>query len=444
MTRSWTVAALRRRNLRAVSLDALWGLGLEASRLVAGVLTFLLLGRILGPGPYGDYIAIYAVLGMFTSLAYAALMLVVLQASVRDGEPAERVGRSCLTWCWITGTVLVAAAIASVGAVVDTASLATVAAFAVSEMLVAGTIEITTQTYMAATSFIAAAQVRLVGIAARLAPVLVLALTGRLSLESLAIANGVTLGLFAGWLHRAVRARSGLLLGPGRPEVRHARLAGFFVGPMLAFALFNDGDKVVLRSTEPEETVGRYSAAYRLVGIVLLPLSALVGSSYLRFLEHDERATGQHVRRALRFTIAGVLYAVPAGLVLLIAAPAVPVVLGHEFAGTDTMVRWLVAFVVVRSGWTFAMNGLLGLGRLALRAVLQTLSASLSLILYLTFIPRWGWQGAAVATLVSETVLSVATWGVLLRAQRRHDAGVVTAEVDQPGPSPITGCAPST
>ncbi len=444
MTRPWTMTAVRRGNLRAVSIDALWGLGLEGSRLVAGVLTFMLLGRILGPGAYGDYIAIYAVLGMFTSVAYAALTLVVLQVAVRDGEPPEQVGRSCITWCWITGAVLVVAAIASVGAVVDTAGLTTVAAFAVSEMVLAGTIEITTQTYMAATSFIAAVQLRLVGIGARLAPVLVLALTGRLSLENLAIANTVILGMFAIWLPRVVRARAGLSLGPGRPLLRHARLAGLFVGPMIAFALFNDGDKVVLRSTVPEETVGRYSAAYRLVGIVLLPLSALIGSSYLRFLDHDERATGQHVRRALRFTVAGVLYAVPAGLALVLAAPAVTVLLGQGFAGTDTMIRWLVAFVVVRSGWTFAMNGLLGLGRLALRAILLILSASLSLILYLSLIPRWGWQGAAVATLVSETVLSLATWTALLWAQRRHDALVRSVEGDQAEPAPSTGCAPST
>ena len=48
------------------------------------------------------------------------------------------------------------------------------------------------------------------------------------------------------------------------------------------------------------------------------------------------------------------------------------------------------------------------------------------------------------ATLASETVLSLATWTVLLWAQRRHDALVGAPPNDQADPAPITGCAPST
>jgi O-antigen/teichoic acid export membrane protein len=427
---------------RSLSLDTAWSLGIEAFRIVSAVATFTMLGRSLGPGAYGDYVAIYAVLGMFTALAYAALMLVVLQVSMRDGESPATVGRSCLTIALVSGAVFMAAAVVAVAFVVDTVSVRTALAFALSEMIFTGAAEVITNAYVAATTFRSGVRIRLANMVARLAVVGTLSGTGSLTLGNLAVGNLLVLAAFSVGVLAFVHRRTGMLLLPGRPEWRFVRMGGLFVGPMIAYNLLNDGDKIVLRSRVDEATVGLYSAAYRIVGLALVPLGALVGSSHLRFLQHDENATGQHVRRARRFTVVGLVYALPVGVGLMAFAPLITTLLGDSFAGTEAMIRWLVPFVLVRSCWTFAMNGLLGLGRLGVRALIQALSAVSSMALYLVCIPRWGWQGAVVATVLNELLLSIAAWVALLRAQARHDAGVSvqTAEAShEPDAAPVTG-----
>jgi len=77
----------------------------------------------------------------------------------------------------------------------------------------------------------------------------------------------------------------------------------------------------------------------------------------------------------------------------------------------------------VRSLGTFAMNGLLGLGRNALRTALLVANAIASVGLYLLWIPPYSWRGADVGTLVSETLLFTASWTALYLCQRRAEQG---------------------
>jgi O-antigen/teichoic acid export membrane protein len=97
------------------------------------------------------------------------------------------------------------------------------------------------------------------------------------------------------------------------------------------------------------------------------------------------------------------------------------------------MARWLSPLVLLRTLAMFSLNGLMGLGKTALRTIVIAILAGLTMILYVVAVPIWGWEGAAVGTVVGELALVVVSWYLLVKHQRLADQQAVAAE---PAPSP--------
>jgi O-antigen/teichoic acid export membrane protein len=203
--------------------------------------------------------------------------------------------------------------------------------------------------------------------------------------------------------------------------VRSALLYGLGLG---ASSAQTDADKFVLNAAHFQADAGRYGAAYRLVQVVLLPLQALVGATHVSFLQGRDAA--DPLRRAVRLSLCGLLYGVPAAALLLAIAPWVPKVLTQDFAGTSAILTLLAPVVVLRGVGAFPMNALLGLGRNGLRTRLLVGNALVSVALYAVLIPRHSWKGAVAATLVSESLLFASGWTALLCQPRpvRETQGV--------------------
>lgn len=107
--------------------------------------------------------------------------------------------------------------------------------------------------------------------------------------------------------------------------------------------------------------------------------------------------------------------------VLWLVAPLLRIVVGDQFGGSVTMTWWLVFWLPCRVMSLPPLSGLLGLGRLGIRLVVLIASATIRMVLYLIFIPKLGWEGAVIGTVVSEICLAVFGWSALLWAQRERD-----------------------
>src|SRR5690606_6459061 len=110
---------------------------------------------------------------------------------------------------------------------------------------------------------------------------------------------------------------------------------------------------------------------------------------------NEEGVKGQHLDRSLKFSIGAGAYGLVFGVALFVAAPALPLVMGDEFEGSVTMVRWLAPIVMLRALAMFAINGLMGLGREGLRTVILIVNAVIALAMYIILVPIHGWEGAA-------------------------------------------------
>jgi len=316
-----------------------------------------------------------------------------------------------------------------------------IACFMFGELVGAASIEVLASAVYAREGVAIAARYRVLPLLGRLTLLLVLFGTDSLSIPALGLAYVVMYPVIALVVAVSVSRRYGIALRPGRPSWGHVRTSGLYATTISAVSLQNDADKVVLTAAKVGPEAGLYAAAYRLVLMGMVPLRALLAASHRRFLEHDPTSRNQHVRRSLQFSAVGSAYGLVFGVALYFAAPLVTVLLGGDYEGAATMLRVLAPVVAVRSIAEFGMNGLLGFGRVGVRTGVTLFAAGSALVLYVLLIPRYGWHGAVVGTYVSELVLAVTAWSVLLVLQRRHDAALAASEAGRGAP-PTAGPEP--
>ena len=191
--------------------------------------------------------------------------------------------------------------------------------------------------------------------------------------------------------------------------------------PLTASTLQQNGDKVVMNGFGLAADAGLYGAAYRIISLSLLPIRTMNQALFQRFLPDNEGDMGQHVRRARQFSSASLAISLVICVVLFFTAPALTFLVGEKFSESVTIVRWLLPVVPMLAISRAPLNGLLGLGRTQVRAVLILSSAFLSMVMYLTLVPVMSWRGAMIGTVVSDLFITSSGWFLLTRFQRAAD-----------------------
>ena len=431
----------RVRRLRAdgIARDAVWGTGMEALQLAVMLLSFTLLGKRLGPSGFGDYAAMYALIGILGGLVYSGVTLSVIQHLVQGQQELAAVLRSSLGLVLAAGTAAVVLGAAVGQVTVPGVSVLVLVSFLLAELLGTATVETLAAAVYAREGVAVAVRYRVVPLVAKFSVLLLLFAADRLTIAALGTAYLIMYPVIAVGTAVAVGRRYGTAVRPGRPSLEHLRSSGLYSVTISGLTLQNDGDKLVLSANRAGAETGLYAAAYRLVSFGMLPLRALLTASHRRFLEHDPGQRGQHVRRAVRFSAVGVAYGVLFAAGLALVAPLVTLLLGPEYADAVPMLRALALVVAVRACAEFGLNGLLGFGRVGLRTVVTLVAAATALLCYVLLIPLYGWRGAVAGTYVSELVLAGVAWSALVVQQRRHDAALARPArppAEQPAAAP--------
>ena len=425
--------ALWHRMARRLAGDTVWAAIVEGVALVSSLIVMYLVTTRLGPAAYGHFIGAQALIATLGMLSYTSVTQVLMQGIVRDRlHPDDAFARSMGSLVAATAATLAAGLLLRPVFFPDLPAHV-FALLSVAELVGAGVLALCASHLQALDAYRESVLARLVLLVLRSLSVLLLAVLGDLSIESLAWSYCV-LGLATGagalaWLRR----RAGLSLRICRPTLGEVRDTLSFAAALLSFSVHEDADKILLvRLTDPG-TAGLYAAAYRAVQVAAAPLKALVAASHRRFLQHDPDRTGEHVQRALRYTAPSAGYAAAAALAVFIGAPALPAVLGASFSGSVPMVRALCGLVLLRSLGVFAFNALMGLRSHGSRLLAVGSAATVAAVLTAVLVPMWSWWGAAVATMVAELVFLGTCWGALVREQRRNDATSAPRRGDSPG-----------
>ncbi len=401
--------------------DTSWALGGNVISIGLSLASFVVVGKGLGAEGFGKYAALYAVAAPLGAFSFSGLVLAVMQHITREGEDARRVAASAMSLTLALGALAVLVGVATAPFVIDDLALLLVAGFLVAELLLYPTVLIAAATVQCIVGLREATVARIVPPVLRTSLLVMLFVVGHMSLTGIVVAAlvGYTVSCTGAlwWCGKRLRFR----LRPGATELAHLKSGLLFSSSSVANGFISSGDKLVLSSTGTPAELGIYAAAYRVLGFMSMPLDSIIASSHLRFLHHDEQESGQHVRRAARYGAVAVAYGILATGAVFVAAPLLTFVLGDQFRDSQDLLRRLMPLLLLSGPTSFALNGLLGLGKNAFRSAMLFIVALLSMVVYLVLIPRHGLDGAIVATYIIETVMLVAAWVSLLVFERRYD-----------------------
>ncbi len=398
--------------------QAAWLLSGSGAAMLLQALSFLLVGRMLGSREYGAFVGVVALVNVLSQFSSLGMEMVLLRTVARDRTAFRATWYRALVISGF-GFVLLLAGSILYGRLFLASSLVQLLPWlALSDALFGKVTQLGSRALQGAGLVRWSAKLPALTNAARAGAAAVLfgwaAHGGRhvsvllwvraYAGASLAVAL-VSFGLVTrrlGWPQRARITRGHLAEGVS------------FSFSSSAISVYNDIDKTLLVSHGMLAAAGIYGAAYRMVDVVSAPIVSLFGAASPRLFRQGAREGARGAARGagglLRWVV---LFGLAAAPLLALCAPAVPRLFGHSFAGSAAVLRWLCLLPLLRGlhyAWGTAITACASQWW---RTAAQAGVAVMNLLLNLWLIPRYGWHGAAVASLVSDGGLALATFAVL-------------------------------
>jgi O-antigen/teichoic acid export membrane protein len=391
--------------------NAAWMLLGKSVQLAIQVAYFILVARYLGPQQYGMFVAVtatVAVLSPFVGNGCASLMI---KHVARDRTLFAESFGNLLTVTLLSGLAVSALLLPMCRVVLPRAvTPAVVIMLLVSNVLVVPYVGVAGVAFWSlerlgwtAALNVFASLMHLVGIA-------VVVMLHRPTLMAWSVAYLVT-STFSSMV-----ALGCVLRFLGMPKLRLRRIKdelwegfNFSVG-LSAQTIYNDIDKTMLARLSTLGDTGIYGAAYRLIDVIFLPVSALLNAAYPGFFRHGKdgvQAAMHYGRRLLKQIMP---YSLCASAGVLIGAPAVPWILGHGFVEVTEALRWLAVLPILKTLHYFIGDSLTGAGHQGLRSLIQVGVAAFNILVNLWIIPAYGWRGAAWSSIASDALLGLLFW----------------------------------
>ena len=407
--------------------DAAWGSLHDLTQLFVQTASFLLLGRKLGVEDYGRYVGVYGIVGPIGGLTWSGVTLAVLQRRLGERDSIEKTARDFFLLAVVLGVFATSLGTLIGSQIISGLAVTTILAVMTAELVANAFNQVSLSMVQAEHGFATATRLKMVVLLIRVSVLLALVAVDSLTIGHLAVGFTIGFFLYTALLVRTVLPAFGIRVQFARPSNGILRVTGSISLPIAAGVLQQDGDKAVLNAYNFQHDAGLYGAAFRVVSMGLMPLRALEGAAFQRFLPHDESSRNQHTRRAWRFSVLSLTGSIIIGIGIYICAPLLDFLIGKEFAGAEDMIPWLLPFLPLTAVANAPSNGLLGLGKFIPRAAVYGAGALTSLACYVIFIPRFHepWKGAVLGTILGELLLVILGWTLLVHYQRQHNRTLV-------------------
>lgn len=183
---------------------------------------------------------------------------------------------------------------------------------------------------------------------------------------------------------------------------------------------YNDIDKTMLSHYGMNIANGIYTMAYRVIDVATIPTTAIGIAALPRYFqlsqESPKRVIGLSNRLAKRAALTGFTISV----CMFFAAPMIPLIVGEGFRDSVMALRWLCLIPAFRGAHQLTGSAITGLGFQRYRTTVQIFVAALNISLNLWLIPRFGWLGAAWASVASDGTLAATNWAMLLQLGKKQ------------------------
>jgi O-antigen/teichoic acid export membrane protein len=398
----------------SLARNSVWMLLGQGSSVLMQAGYFVVIGRLLGTEGYGvivGSIAAVSLLSQYSSLGSGSLLV---QYVSRDRSLFASYWGSALTTLLGLSALVLPSLFALSGWMVGSANIHTLMIVAISEVICAQLCSLTSQAFQAHEQM---------GTAALLG----------MSTYFLRFVIAIGLWLRYGHVRPIVWAASafvvsicaataGVILvtrafGPPALSVRCAvvrsRESIVYAFSNTTTSAYNDLDKAMLLHYGMSAANGVYSMAYRIVDVGTIPIRAIHSAAFPRFFQSGARGVSPVFTFARKILSRTWLLGSLAAVGMFVAAPIIPYLLGSSFASSATALRWLCLIPLFRAFNLSAGDALAGASHTKTRLCCQIGAALFNFALNLALIPRFGWLGAAWASLATDGGLGLIAWLVM-------------------------------
>ncbi len=394
--------------------------------MAAQVFYFILIGRALGSREYGAFVGVVALVSALSQFSSLGTEMLLVRNVSRDPSSFPRTWGHALLITSAGFLILLAACMLFAHFALRPELRPLVPWIALSDGLFGKFIQLATRAFQGAGRLAWTARLTAATYIGR-------ALTAALLTwwtRSHSIHTTAVLWARVYWLATLAVALFALLLAtirlglPRFARIRRADLSeGFgFSLSSSSISIYNDIDKTFLVTFGQNYAAGTYAAAYRVIDAASAPIYAVYAAAAPRFFREGARGV-RTAERFARATLTRTLpYSLAAAAFLALGAPLLPLVFGASFRGSVTALRWLCLLPVLRTlhyAWGSAITASASQWN---RTATQFGAAALNLCMNLLLIPRWSWEGAAAASLLTDGGLAAASLVVLSRLMRRESA----------------------
>ena len=193
------------------------------------------------------------------------------------------------------------------------------------------------------------------------------------------------------------------------------------IGVSIFWLLYYKIDIVLLGMLSSKEQVGFYSSSYRIMeACFLIPLitANAVYPRLSRLWGADKNAFSKDLKRILLgLLVIGALVSV---FLYILAKPVILLAFGAEFSpAVGILVLLSLALLAVYPGY-IATQTLVIIGRQKSYLLISIIASSMNIILNLIFIPIWQAKGAAVSTIITETMVTCMATFILLNCAKHE------------------------
>jgi len=387
-------------------------LGGRGVRIALQAAYFILIARGLGASEYGAFIGAVSLVSLAAAFSGWGFGWMLVEEVSRNRSAFPRAWGNAILMILLSGTVLLCLILLLTHLALGASFSVTVLALVgISDLLVVRLIDLAGQAFQAIEVLRRAAEVDVVlGAVRTLAAVLLFLLKSDPSAflwSWLYLGSGVIAAVYAFTLVSRKIGLPRLSFNLTRKKMHD----GFFYAISVASqTAYNDIDKTMLVRLQSLAATGIYGAAYRIIDVSFVPISALTYASSARFFQHGASGVSSSTQYAKRLLPYVLFYGLLATFVVIAASPLISIILGPRFAESSKAVRWLAPIILFRGIHYLFSNALTGSGLQRLRSVIQIAVAAMNVLLNLWLIPAYSWRGAAYASLICDGSLVLLFW----------------------------------
>jgi O-antigen/teichoic acid export membrane protein len=412
--------------------NTVWMLGGRGLRRVIQAVYFLLIARALGASEYGAFVGAASLVAIVAPFSSWGMGFILVRKVSRDPHAFAPAWGKALSVTALSAALLLCLVVAIANAVFAGAvPLTALLLVAISDLFAVRIVDLATQVFMAVEVLRKSAEVNVFLSLARTFGAMVLTLgVAKPTASSWAVLYLLTGVLAAAYSFVAVSRTLGFPEFGFRLSWAEFQEGFYFAIGLASQTIYNDADKTMLVRLSGLEAAGIYGAAYRIIDASFAPVASVAYAAYARFFQHGAHGISQSLRFAKSLLRYSVAYGLVTATALAIASPALPTLLGADFAAATIALRWLSPLIFFKSIHYFLANSLTGAGFQRHCAAIQLIMAIINVALNLWLMPAYSWRGAAWASIATDGLLAMTLWYTARALIRRANANPLFIETD--------------